>query len=120
MAIVNLLVDKLTGYIRIKGEKLKLEIIAIVAKLLAHLVAFLMLGFIGFFLLVFLSISLGAYLNMVLESTFWGYVIVSGIFFIFFLAVVLLLKSQKIQNWLEAAFIRISDTVPNEDEDEDE
>ncbi len=117
MSVINKLVDKLSEYIRLKGEKLKLEIIAQVAKLLAHFVAFLTIAIIGLFLLVFLSMALSAYLNMILDSPHLGYLIVAGFYLVMLLIIFFLLRSNKIQKWLEALFVNLSETIAEQNEE---
>ncbi|MEQ8338132.1 MAG: phage holin family protein [Cyclobacteriaceae bacterium] len=111
MSLINNLLDKLTEYIRLKGEKLKLDIIAQVSRLLAHVLAFLFLGIIAFFLFIFLSLALGGYLNVLLESEYYGYLIVAGVYLILLISIFLLLRTNRIQNWLESVFINISENI---------
>lgn len=118
MSVVNKLIDKVSEFIRLKGEKLKLEIIAQISRLMAHLFAFLMIMLIGLFLLIFLSMALGAYLNYALDSPHLGYLIVAGIYLIFLIAVVILLRSNKMQIWLESLFISLSENSELNEEDE--
>lgn len=114
MSLINNLLDKLSGYIQTKGEKIKLDVIAQVSKLLAHFVAFLMVGLVGFFFFIFGSITLGAFLNEVLESVYLGYLILTGFYFILLIIIVLLLKTSKIQNWMEAFFVNLSENLSDE------
>lgn len=117
MAIINKLVDKLTDFIRVKGEKIKLDIIAQVSRLLAHFVAFLTLAVIGLFLITFLSFALSAYLNYLLDSPHYGYLIVSGFYLIVFIVILLLLRSNKIQTWLETLFVNLSESISDDYEE---
>ncbi|REE05853.1 phage holin family protein [Marinoscillum furvescens] len=116
MSIINNLVDKLSEYIRIKGEKLKLDIIAQVSRLLAHFVAFMTLAIIGLFLLVFLSLALSSYLNYLLDSPHYGYLIVSGFYLVVFVVILLLLRSNRIQQWLEVLFVNLSENISDDGE----
>ena len=115
MSLINKLLDKLTEYLRLKGEKLKLDIISQVSRIMAHVLAFLFLGIIAFFLFIFLSLALGAYLNELLESEYYGHLIVAGVYLVLLITIFLLLRTNRIQNWLEATFIKISE---NTDSDE--
>lgn len=117
MSIVNTLLDKLSEYIRLKGEKLKLEIIAQVSRLLAHFVAFLMIGLISFFMFTFLSIAAGAYLNTLFESSYLGYLVLAGFYLLCLVILLIFLKSNRMQQWLEVLFIRFSESL-NDDKDE--
>lgn len=111
MSVINNLLDKISEYIRLRGEKLKLDIITQVSRLLAHFVAFIFIAIIGLFFLVFLSVATSAYLNEALESTFLGYLIVAGFYLILLIAVWFLLRSNRIQNWLETIFITFSENL---------
>lgn len=116
MSIINNLLDKVSNYIRLKGEKIKLEVIAQVSRLLAHFVAFMFIVIIGLFMMVFLSAAAGAYLNSLLESTFWGYLIVAGFYLLLMIVILLLLRTNRLQNWLEASFIQFSESLSEKDE----
>lgn len=116
MSILNNLLDKVSNYIRLKGEKLKLEVIAQVSRLLAHFVAFMLIVMIGLFMLVFLSVATGAYFNSLLESTFLGYLIVAGFYLVLMITIILLLRTNRLQNWLEALFIKFSESISEKDE----
>jgi cell division protein FtsW (lipid II flippase) len=99
--------DKLTEYIKLKGEQLKLEILSHVARVLAYAITFIIIGLIAAFLGLFAALTLAVYLNYVLDSVFWGYVIVCGLLVVLLLIFVILLKTQKIQRWLEAMIVKI-------------
>lgn len=117
MPVINKLLDKITEYLRLKGEKLLLDVIARVSRILAYVMAFMVLGVIIFFLFVFLSLALGSYLNELLNSAYYGYLIVAGIYLLISIVIFLLLQTNKIQQWLEALLIRISE---NKFDDDDE
>lgn len=116
MSLINKLLDKLSEYIRLKGEKLKLDIIAQVSRLLAHLLAFLFLVIIAFFLFIFLSLAAGAYLNVLLESEYYGYLIVAGVYLVLLIIIFLMLRTNRIQNWLESVFINISENMDTDEQ----
>ena len=104
---INRLIDKLTDYIKLKGEQLKLEILSHVARVLAYAITFIIIGLIAAFLGLFAALTLAVYLNYLLDSVFLGYIIVSGLLLVLLLIFVLLLKTEKIQRWLEAMIIKI-------------
>ena len=114
MALINNLLDKLSEYIRLKGEKLKLDIIAQVSWLLAHFVAYLTMGLVLLFLFIFLSLALSAYLNSILSSPHYGYLIVSGVYLIMLFGLIILLRSNKLQVWLEAFFVSLSENLEDD------
>lgn len=116
MSLVNKLLDKITEYIRLKGENLKLEIIARFSRILAHLLTFLCIALIAVFMLIFLSFALGAYLNAVLDSPHLGYLIVAGIYLLLLIVMIILLQSNKIQIWLETLFVNLGEHINDDDE----
>ena len=115
MSLINNLLDKLSAYVQLKGEKIKLDIIAQVSKLLAHFVAFLLVFLVGFFFFIFGSIALGAFLNQLLESVYYGYLILTGFYLVMLILIFLLIRTKKIQKLLEDFFINLSENL-NQDE----
>jgi type VI protein secretion system component VasK len=105
---INKLVDKLTDYIKLKGEQLKLEVMSQVARVLAYVIMFIAIGLVASFLGLFGALTLAVVLNYWLESVFLGYVIVSGLLLIVLIILILLLKSQKMQKWLENMIVKMS------------
>lgn len=117
MALATKLVDKISEFIRLKGEKIKLDIIAKVSKILALFVTFLVIFIFGVFFILFISFALSEYLNTVLESNFYGYLITSGIYLLMLVIVVLVFRSHKMQKWLENFFVSFGEEI-NEPENE--
>ena len=110
-------VDRLQEYFKVKAELIKLEVMAQVAKLLSHVIVFSVMGFLALFVVFFLSFGLGVYLNEVLSSSFWGYLIVSGVYLIGFMIVGLLGRSGKIQEVIERLLIKLNDQIEDEDDE---
>jgi type VI protein secretion system component VasK len=103
---INQLIDKLTELIKLKGEQLKLEAMSYLARFLAVTIVISVISLIAFFLIFFLALTLAVYLNGVLESQFLGYLIVSGIILIKLIISIFLLKSGKMQKWIETMIIK--------------
>lgn len=103
------ILDKITEYLQVRGEQLKLEIMVRLAKILSIVIVFLMLALMGFVFLIIAGIALSEYLNDVMSSQFWGYVIVSGFILLVIIIIGLLLKSGKIQSWLENVILKIGE-----------
>lgn len=118
MSLVNKILDRISDYFRLKLEKVKLELIAQVSRLLAHFIAFLFIGLIAFFFFTFLSLALGAFLNQLLQSPYLGYLIVAGIYLLVLILVFYLLKTRRLQNWLEIAFLQFSESLSEQEESE--
>lgn len=99
-----------------KVQQIKLELVGHMAKLMGHVLVVVMLAFLGLFFVLFLSFALGALLNELLQSAYWGYFIVAGAYFLVFIIIALLAKSGHIQRWIEAAILKASDQIETEDE----
>jgi len=115
MSIKNILIEKITEFLKVRGEKLKLDIITQVSKILSQFIVLASIGVVIVFLLIFLSIGLGAYFNQVLDSSFGGYYIVSAIYFAILIGLIILMRSNRVQDWLESMFIGVSN-IEEEDE----
>jgi len=109
MSLINNVIDRITDYLKVKGEKLKLDIIASVSRIMAYVISFILILLIGFFFLVFASITAGALINEALDSSYLGYLMISGFYLIVLIVVLLLLKTRKIQNLIEKALVHLND-----------
>lgn len=113
--MISDVLDNISEYIQIKGEKIKLQVMAKMASFLGAFIAFLMLLIVGVFFVVFLSIALAIYLNGVLESAYYGYLIVAGIYFIKLILLVALVRTRKFQKWLEIIFLKYSENTESDE-----
>lgn len=113
---VSEIVEKITEYVQVKTELLKLKVIGLVSRILARVIALLFIAGIAFFFVFFLSFGLGHYLNTILASDFWGHLIVAGFYLLLIIIIFVLMKTGKIQSWFENLILKISE---QEDEQED-
>lgn len=111
MSLINNVVDKLTEYFHVRIDKIKLDLIAQVSKILASFMAFILIGVVGLFFFIFGSIALGAFLNEVLESTYLGYLILCGFYLVMLIIIFILVKTKVIQRWMEALFLSLSENL---------
>ena len=109
------IVSRLTDYIKLKAKQIKLELIHHLAKLLGHLVVLGALVILGFFMMFFLSFALGNYLNEVLNSAFWGYMIVAGGYLVLIIVIGLLMRSGSIQKWIETIILKASEEIDDDE-----
>ncbi len=109
------LVSRITEYVKLKVQQIKLELVGHLARLMSQILVMLFLAMLGLFMVLFLSFAVGAYLNEVLESNYLGYLIVAGGYFIAFFIIGMLAKSGRIQAWLEEAILRASDQIESEE-----
>lgn len=105
------LINKISEYIKVKGQQIKLEVISHMSKLLSHVLVVSFLCLLGLFLVLFLSFGLSAYLNEVLESTFLGYFVTGGIYLLVLIIIALLAKAGKIQQWIEKLILKASEEI---------
>ncbi|MFY0689886.1 MAG: hypothetical protein JXQ90_22135 [Cyclobacteriaceae bacterium] len=108
--LINSLIDRLTELIKLKGEQLKLEAMSYLARVLAFTIVISVVSLIAFFLIFFLALTLAVYLNQLLDSQFLGYLIVSGIILIKLIISLFLLRSGKMQKWLESMIIQTGES----------
>jgi|TARA_B110000240_G_C13192095_1_gene322477 hypothetical protein len=105
---VNSLIDKIISLIKIKGDQVKLELISKFSTFLALSILFFTLVILSLLMLIFLSLGIAVIFNEFLMSPYWGYFIASAFFFLMIIMVVWMIRSGKIQNWLEEAIIESS------------
>lgn len=110
------IVERITEYIQIKTEQVKLKIVGYISRILANVLALFFIILIGFFFLFFLSFSIGSLLNEVFESAFLGHLLISAFYLLLIIIVLMLVKFGKIQGWLEFLILKIAE---QEDEQED-
>ena len=106
--------NRISEYVQIKLELLKLEITEHVASILAQAIAHIVILLTSGFVISLLSFGLSLYLNEVLGSNFAGFFITAGIFLLVLLIISLLLKSGKLKSFFEV--IILTNTKKNEDE----
>lgn len=87
------LINTLTGYIETRIELLKLDLKEGLSVAITKLVLISLLSLFGFFVVFFVFLGLAAILNDLLESHFWGYLLVAG-FFALGLFIVLALREK--------------------------
>ncbi|WP_462247581.1 phage holin family protein [Ekhidna sp.] len=102
-------IDNIIEFIEVKTEQIKLKIIAKVARMLSGVIAISMLGLFSLFFLFFLSFAFAEIINQSLNSAFWGYLIIAGAYLLVIILIVLLLKTKKLQKWIEAMIMKIEE-----------
>ena len=113
--MLSTLVNRITEYIKVKGQQIKLEVISHVSRLLSHVLVVGFLILLGLFLIFFLSFGLSAYLNEILESSFLGYFVIGAVYLLALIVIGLLARTGRIQRWIEALILKASDEL-REDE----
>ncbi|MBC6425458.1 MAG: phage holin family protein [Ekhidna sp.] len=94
-------------YVEVKFERLKLRTISKVVKVSSILISLGLFLIIVFFVVFFLSFGLASLLNDILESSYLGFLIVSGFYIVFILIVFILFRRKIIQNFFESLLIKL-------------
>ena len=103
------IVEHLTGLLEARLEFFKIEAKEEIAKILARVLAAMVLAFLGVMIVVFLSFSLAVWFNALLESSYWGYFIVTGAYLLVFVLLIVFKVHKRIQNLLERMLIKEAD-----------
>ncbi len=87
-------------YIKAEIDKVTSEVKAKVQELLPKIVLSALAGVFGLFLLTFASLTLAFFLNDVLDSPFYGFLIVTGLYLLVVIFLVLALRNESWQRKL--------------------
>ncbi|MEM7297247.1 MAG: hypothetical protein AAF391_03160 [Bacteroidota bacterium] len=112
---VGKLISDLTEYIEVKTEQIKLRVISRVAKMLSSVISLSLLAALGLFFIFFLSFALANVLNEAFNSSHIGYFIISGFYFLIIIIIFILMKSKKIQGWLESLILKAAEREDEQD-----
>lgn len=87
-------------YIKAEIDKISHNVEAKVQGVLPKVVLFALLGMMGLFLLVFASLTLALFLNSVLNSSFYGFLIVTGLYLMVVVFLILIRNNDALQRKL--------------------
>jgi len=76
------IVDTVQGLFQSKIENIKMDFYKKLSNVLASIVLIIIISFVALMMLLFLGFGLSFYLNIVLESSYLGFLIVGALFFI--------------------------------------
>lgn len=86
---------------KVKVDLLKVDLIERISGLAALIITFVIVFMLALFLLAFASLTLGSFLNQVLDSQYLGYLIVTAFYVLLLTAVIIFLRSGRLQALLE-------------------
>lgn len=113
MSIINKWKDKITEYVEVRLNLLKLGFIERFSNILSYLIFVFISLFISVSVLIFIGIGIGEYFSELLDSRAGGFFITAGFFILLLILMVLLRKP--ITNGFSGIFIRIlTATEPDE------
>lgn len=76
----GVVVDTVQSLFQSKIESVKSDFYKKLSNVLASIILIIIISFVGLMMLLFLGFGLSFYLNLILESTYLGFLIVGGIF----------------------------------------
>lgn len=94
------IVDKLTEFLEVKAEQLKIRLISGGAGLIAFILTMIITSILTIFSFIFLGIALAELLNHLLKSPFLGYFIIAGLFLLCAILFGALFKSHRLKSWI--------------------
>ena len=112
---LDAIIDNLTGLIETRIELAKIEMKEEIAKIGARIIAGVVLSFLLVMIIIFLSFSVATWLNSLLESTYWGYFIITGFYLVVFVLIIVLKAHIWLQQKIESGLI---DTEESSEEDD--
>ena len=110
-------IENIVAFVEVKTEQIKLRIIAQLAKMLSGAIALSISVLFGMFFLFFLSFALAELINNALESAYLGFFIIAGSYLLVIIATILLVKSKKLQRWIENAIVKLGETKDEQKND---
>jgi protein-S-isoprenylcysteine O-methyltransferase Ste14 len=103
------IVDTVQGLFQSKIENIKMDFYKKLSDVLASIVLIIIISFVGLMMMLFLGFGLSFYLNLLLESTYLGFVIVGGLFFIAAWIMSFTIRTGYLQKKLYQAMMTILD-----------
>lgn len=103
------MMESVVEFIEVKTEQTKLRMIAWGARMLSGALALAVVGMLSFFFVFFLSFAFAAMINEGLGSTYLGFLIIAGGYLIVIGLMLLLVKAQRVQGWIEAIIVKMEE-----------
>lgn len=104
MIKIDKLIDSITSFLKERFDIMKVDLVDKISLTISRLITFFVLFLILLFVIGFASITLGNYLNEILESGYLGYSIITLFYIIIFIGLYAFAKSGKFKNLIESEF----------------
>lgn len=117
---IGKLIENLTGFIRVKIELLKLDILEEISKGIASLFSLVVLLILGLFVIAFGSLALAVFLNSHYESPYLGYLVITAFYAVLLVVAFLLARTGKLTDFIEEQLVNKSKEIIEESQTEDE
>lgn len=111
---LDAIIEHLTGLIEARVELAKIEIKEEVSRIGARIIAGVVFAFFLVMIIIMFSIALAAWINVMLESGYWGYFIVTGFYLLTLILLIVFKVHIRLQQKMESLLI------DSEDIDEDD
>ena len=111
---LDAIIEHLTGLIEARVELAKIEIKEEVSRIGARIIAGVVFAFFLVMIIIMFSIALAAWINVILESGYWGYFIVTGFYLLTLILLIVFKVHIRLQQKMESLLI------DSEDIDEDD
>lgn len=102
---IDQFIDAISRYVKVRLDIVKNEMADQLSGVIAGVFALVLVLFFLAFFCLFLSFGFAIFLNDVLNSKFWGYIIVSLIYLILFVVAIVLAKSGKLKEGIKESFL---------------
>jgi len=117
---IGKLIENLAGFVKVKIELLKLEILEEISRGIANLFTLTLMLILGLFVLAFGSLTVGIVLNNYFDSNYLGYLIITGFFVLLFVGVLCLNWTGGLTQKIEDQLVKKSQEVMDKKEEENE
>ncbi len=111
---ISKLIENLTGFIKVKIELLKLDILEEISKGIASLFSLVLVLILGLFVIAFGSLALAVFLNSHYGSPYLGYLVITGLYVIILIVVLLLARTGKLTDFIEEQLVNKSREIIEE------
>ena len=112
---IDAIIEHLTGLIETRVELAKIEVKEEVSKIGARIIAGVVFAFLLVMIIIMFSIALAAWINVMLESGYWGYFIVTGFYLLTLILLIVFKVHIRLQQKMESLLI---DSEDFEEDDE--
>lgn len=99
------IIDNLKGYVETQVSLTKIEIKEEVLSSIGKLLSVLVMVIFLFFTVLFLSVALSIYLNEIMQTSYWGFVLIALFYLILCLLSAWFIKTEKFKSLIQK-FIR--------------
>lgn len=110
------LVKDILAYVEVKTARLKLALVSKIAALFSNLLSLCLFIIFVFFLVFFTSFGIAEWLNVKLDSPYYGFLVVGGFYLLSVIMVLILYRRSVIQTFFESFMMKLIDKDENEED----